>query len=246
VVDDRDPVGQLVGLVEVLRGEEHRGAVLHDCADEFPDLVAAVRIEPRGGLVEEQQVRGEDDARGEVDPSPHAAGVGLDLAACRLGESEAVQQLFGPGLRLRAGEAEQAAEQLQVLCTGEILVDGCELPGQADAVAHRGGVANDVMAKHSRRPSVGLHQGREDADGGRLAGAVRAEHAVDGAGGYGELESIDGAGLAVGLHESRHLDGELLFSIQDSTPFRYGRLRLQAWPPALAQSMTREVTPRYL
>ena len=69
-VDHRDPVGELVGLLEVLRGQQHRGAVGDQRADRRPDLVAAARVQPGGRLVEEQHRR----ARGSGRPRGRAAG----------------------------------------------------------------------------------------------------------------------------------------------------------------------------
>ena len=57
VIDHGDALGQLVGLVEVLRAEEDRGALLGQRPDDAPDLVARARIEARRGLVEEHQLR---------------------------------------------------------------------------------------------------------------------------------------------------------------------------------------------
>ena len=73
VVDDRDPVGELVGLVEVLRGQQHRAAVGDQLADRVPHLAAGAGVEPGGGLVEEDQRRPGDQAGREVEPPPHAA-----------------------------------------------------------------------------------------------------------------------------------------------------------------------------
>ena len=54
-VDDADPVGELVGLLEVLGGEEDRHAELVvQPPDLLPDPGAAHRVEPGGRLVEEQ------------------------------------------------------------------------------------------------------------------------------------------------------------------------------------------------
>ncbi len=55
-VDEGDPLGQGVGFVEVLRGQQHRGAVLDEPADDVPERVAAGRIESGRGLVEEEDV----------------------------------------------------------------------------------------------------------------------------------------------------------------------------------------------
>ena len=59
------------------------------------------------------------------------------------------------------------------------------------------------------RARVGLEQGREDADGGGLAGAVRAEDAEDGAGGNGEVDPVEGLGGAEALPEPLGLDHEV-------------------------------------
>ena len=53
VVEQHDLVREAVGLLEVL-GREHDGrAVADEVAEELPEVVAALRIEPGGGLVEE-------------------------------------------------------------------------------------------------------------------------------------------------------------------------------------------------
>ena len=56
VVDDGQPLGEAVGLVQVLRGQQHRRALGGDGAHEVPHLVAAARIEAGGRLVEEQDL----------------------------------------------------------------------------------------------------------------------------------------------------------------------------------------------
>ena len=56
VVDHRDPVGELVGLVEVLGAEQDRRALGDQRADDVPDLVARARVEPGRRLVEEHQL----------------------------------------------------------------------------------------------------------------------------------------------------------------------------------------------
>ena len=132
VVDHGDPVGELVGLVEVLRAEQDRGALADERADDVPDLVARARVEPGGRLVEEHQLRRDDEARGDVEPPPHAAGVVLDQPAGRLGEAECLEQLGRARLGVGALQPQQAAEQDQVLAPGEVLVDRGELAGQAD------------------------------------------------------------------------------------------------------------------
>ena len=78
--------------------------------------------------------------------------------------------------------SEQPADQDQILAAGEVLVDGGELAGETDRAPHRRGVGRHVVAEYPRPPLVGSQQGGEDPDGRRLAGPVRPEDAVHGAG----------------------------------------------------------------
>src|SRR5207248_1944903 len=61
-VDDHDPSGELVGLVEVLGGQQHVGPRLEEGADRIPQLDPAARIQAGGRLVEQQEPRPADQA----------------------------------------------------------------------------------------------------------------------------------------------------------------------------------------
>ena len=73
--------------------------------------------------------------RGEVDAAAHATGIGLDLPVGGVGEVDEVDDRGGAGGSLAAGQAVEVADHGDVLPAGEVVVDGGELPGQADAVA---------------------------------------------------------------------------------------------------------------
>ncbi len=76
-VEHADPVGQLVGLVEVLRGQQDRDAVGDQVADDLPHRAPAARVEPGRRLVEEDRSADRPSAS-----SPGRAG-----AACRRSRS---------------------------------------------------------------------------------------------------------------------------------------------------------------
>jgi hypothetical protein len=57
-------------------------------------------------------------------------------------------------------------------------------------------VPHHVEACHPGRPVGGCQQGHQDADGGRLAGPVRAEEAKDRSRGDGQVDPVDGDHLA--------------------------------------------------
>jgi hypothetical protein len=183
-------------------------AVADERADDLPHVVARPRVQAGGGLVEEQQLRGDDDARRDVQAPAHAARVVLDLPARGVLEAEGVEQVPRAGLGLRAPVAEQPAEQDQVLAPGEVLVDRGELPGEADERADGVGVLDDVVAEHAGAALVRREQRGEHADRRRLARAVGAEDAVDGAARDLEVDAVDGPGGAERLAEAVGLDGE--------------------------------------
>src|SRR5690606_41448973 len=78
----------LVGLLEVLGGEQQGAAPVDQLADHGPQVDAAAGVEAGGGLVEEQHRRfGHQRAR-QVEPAAHAARVGLeDRKSTRLNSS---------------------------------------------------------------------------------------------------------------------------------------------------------------
>ena len=55
-VHDDQPVAQLLGLVHVVGGEDERRPALLQPVEAIPDQVPGLRIEPGGGLVEQQQL----------------------------------------------------------------------------------------------------------------------------------------------------------------------------------------------
>ncbi len=68
------PVGQCLGLVEVVRGEQHRGSEFAKLPDQVPELAAGLRVEAGGRLVQEQQPRPTDDAQSHIQAPLLAAG----------------------------------------------------------------------------------------------------------------------------------------------------------------------------
>ena len=146
LVQDRDAVGELLGLVEVLRRQQHGRAALREILDGLPHLEARLRVEPGRGLVEEDDRRVADQAHRDVEPAAHAARVGRRLAAAGVGEREAGQQVVGD--RSRVLQVTELRDQHEVLAAGEHFVDGGELPGQADRLA-------DIGLRWRRRRSRG-------------------------------------------------------------------------------------------
>ena len=79
-----------------------------------------------------------------------------------------------------------------------------------------GGVAPRVAAEHGRGAAVGAQQAEQDADGRRLPRAVRAEEAVHLALADGEVEAVEGDGVAERLVQAG--DGDDVGHVTDATP----------------------------
>ncbi len=91
VVDDRDPFGEPVCLVQVLRGQEHRRALVDESLDGLPERHPARQVEAGGRLVEEEDGRPRDEGGGEVEAAPHAARVRAYEPLARVLEAEVDQ-----------------------------------------------------------------------------------------------------------------------------------------------------------
>ena len=218
-VDDPDVVGELVGLLQVLGGEEDGRALVVQRAHLLPDRLAADRVEAGGRLVEEEDARLVDERGGEVEPAPHAARVGADAAVggLRRGRpARAARRRAGAPSRARAARAASPA-------AGS--ARGRSSAGRAPPPAGRRRSSARTAARLARRrrgrrrvalPPVGQQQRRQHPHRRRLAGPVRAEEGVDLALGDLEVDAGDGddAALEAPL-QIPHLDrghGEAVYS----------------------------------
>ena len=152
-VHDGQPAGEPVGLLQVVRGEQDGQPLV---GGEPPDLVphgrARLRVQAGGRLVEEQHLRPVDQAERDVQPPLHAAGVGADQPAGRVGQVEPAEQLVGPAASAaaRAGPGCRPGQQ-QVLPAGGHRVGAAALGDHADGVADPGRPGPHVQPGHRAR-----------------------------------------------------------------------------------------------
>ena len=166
---------EVLGLLHVLRREQHGRAAGDEILDEAPDIVAGPGVQAGGRLVEEQHPRAADQAGADVEAAAHAARVGLHELIGRVGEREAFEHLLGAAAALGLAQLVEEPDELEVLASGEQFVDGGELSGEADQRAQFRGVGDDVAAGHDGAAAVGSHERRQDAHERCLAGPVGAE-----------------------------------------------------------------------
>ena len=108
VVDDDDPVGEPVGLVQVLGGEQDRRPSRDQALDRVPERQPAARIEPGGRLVEKQHRRASDKRRREVEPAAHAAGIGPHEPAAGIRRGRTPRAALAHARARRAGPSGRA------------------------------------------------------------------------------------------------------------------------------------------
>ena len=208
VVDHHDVAGQAVGFLEVLSRQQDRGAVADQLLDGDPQALAALGVQPRGGLVEEEHRRVRHQCGGQVQPPAHAARVGLQHTITGTGQSEFLEQLVGPARGHLAAQVGEPRHHVDVLPAREVLVHRGVLAGQPDDATHRVGLGDHVVAEDRGASRVGAEDGGEDAHDGGLARPVRAEQPQHGAGLHLEGDPVERADVAAGedLHELVGLD----------------------------------------
>ena len=173
MVDDRNPVAQLLRFLEIMGREDDRDPGCVQFLEKGPKLLPKLDVYPRGGLVEHQD-RGRMDHRlGNQQPPLHAARQGPGISIRLVGQPHRRQQ--GVGLPLGCPDAVEAGLDLQRLARGK---EGVEQDFLRDHADRQFGVARmrvDVEAPDLRRPlGLGDEPG-EDVDQGRLARPIGPE-----------------------------------------------------------------------
>src|SRR3989442_6438798 len=179
VVDDRDAFAQRVRLVKLVRRKEDGGALLVHPPHLVPHAGSALRVEPGGWFVEEQQLRAVDQAQSDVEPPFLAARISAGLAVGGALQLELLDGLGGSLLRGRSRHAVKPALEDELSPAGDLAVGTTGLADVTDPVANPVLLCGEVAARDTRGAAARRQQGGEHAQRGRFAGAVRAEQAGD-------------------------------------------------------------------
>ncbi len=179
VIDDHDAVAEHVGLVQVVRGQEHRGAPVPEGRGCGPQAGPVLRVEAGARLVQEQDLGLVHDAERDVEPPPLAAGVRPHPAVGEPGQVEQVEHLPHPAGDAAAAAPVQPALQDQVLPAGGQLVGPAQLAHIADAAADLARLAPDVQPGDRGAAAVDRQQRGQHPQRGGLACPVRAEESDD-------------------------------------------------------------------
>jgi hypothetical protein len=190
--DDAQPIGEPVGLLEVLCREEDGRPLVAQAAHLVPQRQARGRIQAGGRLVEEQHLGLVDERHREVQAPAHAAGVRADAAAGGARQADALDQGGAAPAHGARRDAVQRRLQLDQLGAGHQRVERRLLQRDADPAAHLRRFGCDVVAGDAGVAAGRAQQRHEHPHGRRLAGAVGSEEAVDLARGNLEVDAVDG------------------------------------------------------
>jgi len=170
LVDHPDPVGHLLGLVDVLGGQDDRHAAFAEPSHQRPHVAAQLHVHARRGLVQKQNLRLVRQSLGDQDAALHAARQGHDFVLALLPQRESAQHLLDDR-RVRRAPEKPAAETHR--CPHRLEHVGRQLlRHQADLRPRRAIVAHDVAAVHGNHARGRGDDAADYVDQRRLARAV--------------------------------------------------------------------------
>ena len=224
-VDDPDPVRELVGLLQVLGGEEDGDAlVAGEVGDLVPERRPALDVEAGGRLVEE-----EDPGAGGGGPAPgRGAASSRRSSRATLRSAASVRPTRSSSSsprRVRSCFDIPWSAPWRRMCSLALSCGSRAASWRAAPIASRTRAPSVATSWPATRGAAGGggQQGGEHVDGGRLAGAVGAEEAVDLAGSNLEVDPVDRLDAALELaDEAVRLDPVVASGPGRSPWFRSG------------------------
>src|SRR5690606_11365843 len=177
LVDDPDPVRQLLGFLDVVGRQDHGHARRAQRAHHVPHVLAQFDVDPGRRHVEKQDVRLVREGLGNQDAALHAAGQRDDLAVALVPQAQVSQHLLHVDRVVAVAEqpaAEVDARQHALERLGEQF-----LRNEADHRPRLTVVPDDVVAGNGDRPARRVDEAADDPDQRRLAGPVRPEQGKD-------------------------------------------------------------------
>ena len=165
------PVADPHNRVHVVRDEEHGEAALPELGDLLQTALLKRLIADGENLVGEEDLRVHVDGHRERQAQIHPARVVPERAVHELLDFREREDVLDAALRLGARDAEDRRVHQDVVVRGR--------SGSNPAPSSS---SDTTRPTPTTRPVVGCDHPRQDLQQGRLAGAVRTDHAEDGAG----------------------------------------------------------------
>ena len=211
----RDPVADRKQAVEIVRDHEHSEAErLLQRADEIVEIAGGNRVEARGRLVEEHDLRIERERPRQRDALGHAAGqLGRQFVGSFRRQADERQLLQRESVERRLGQAQMLAHRrLDVLPHGQAREQRALLEQHAPALADHETLVRrhlvDVQAEHFDRARLFVQQAEDRARQDRLAGARGADKAQHLAAIEIEIEPVHHQMVAEADFEAAHANDD--------------------------------------
>ena len=200
MVDDHHVVHGLRDLGEHVAGQQDRTTLSGQLAQERAQPADALRVQPVGGLVQDEDLRVAHQCRSQAQTLVHAQREAPGTAVRRVTQLDELEHLLDAGTRhsrLGGDDAQVVAGRTAWVCSG--LEHRPDMPQRVDDVAVC--VTADAGAARGRGD-----QAEQSAQGRRLARAVRPEEPRDLPGRDREAQVVHGAHVAVVLGQPADLD----------------------------------------
>src|SRR5580704_15830803 len=227
--EQSDAVAHTLHPLEQMRGQQHRHALGLEVSDDAEELRGGVRIEARGRLVEDSDLRALHQNLGKAETLPHAARKGGDALIGKFGKPDLLDRVGDALLALGEPKADQAGGVAQVIGGGEVIIEADRVGQIADAAFDRKRLARRIEAEHADFAAGDFRQAEQHQDGRRLTRAVGTEETENLTAPDGERDVVDGDRCAVVFGEARGLDNGILVHRRPNL--------------ATAPTMTRSATP---
>jgi hypothetical protein len=179
-IDHQDPVAQRVRLVQVMRRDEHRrpGGAPQIC-DVPPHVGPALRVQPGGRLVEEDQFGGVHQAQRDVQPALLPAGQRLHVATAQARQIQTLQQFLRPAPGVGGAHPVELRLEDQLLAHPGVGSRAPALRHVPDGAADRRRVPPQVVPGHRGLSGSGFQQRGQHLQRGGLPRAVGPEEPHD-------------------------------------------------------------------
>jgi hypothetical protein len=175
-----------------MRGEKDRHAPFSSQGDELSsESYCGRRIEPRGRLIQEQQLRSVDERPGQGELLLHPAReVGHGIISS-FPQPDFFQQGLDPSVSFSRVETSHPCEEVEVLPGGESVVQSVTFEQHTDPFANPLTIAQDVPTQDFRTALGRFHEAEQQSDRGRLTRAIGSEESEDRAGRHVQIQGID-------------------------------------------------------
>ena len=177
-VNNPDPVGQTVHIVQQMGAQQHSGGPIgREFEQQVVDFAPTLGIEPIRGLVQYQQSGVRHESPGHRQTLFHSPGIGSDGAVALGAETDFFQQY--PQIRVGLCFSVQTAVPSQVGWGGHPLVKPGVFRHHPDRTANRSGIFPGITTQNADATASVRTQTQQGENGGGLSGAVGTEKTID-------------------------------------------------------------------